>query len=857
MEAVFRLVWTTSVYAGFVGIILMILKTLLKDRISPKWHYLLWLILIMKLLVPFGPESAVSLFNVVQPVSQEIDFVRIYGQVQAGGDTQTSRDDIPPEQTQMPPAGGNASAHTWIAMTGEMLPYIWLFGAVVILSWLLYTNHTLTRKLKTNGNPAPEAIRLLLENCKKTAGIRGNPRIIVQDVVKTPSLTGVFRPKILLTPVILNLREQEISYILLHELAHYKRKDLPANCLLLLLQVIHWFNPVIWYCFLKIRQDMEVAADESVLALLDVKAHKEYGRALLAVLESFSLKNRLVPRLVGMVDDRKNIERRIKMIKMAELFQSKRRKVFFTGIFCFIILGCLLWTSAAAKEEEYNLQELLKYKTDYVGDNVKVVQLIDRLTYAHSRQEVSLQTEKQPYGISVKYHFQPTGADSKQIPAALTTNALVLFALIKNLDVLNLNWSIDGQEHRLSLTRAELQESYPRDLREYAKDAAAFETLLNSRGLTLFSYPEKYTPAMSSIPGIKIAVQYDQTAAQVKYSVDRGNLLTWDGTTGKISNKGKTAELSLTTPIYWSPSEDHPVKYQENDEIPVKISIWNKNGTVAEKQLTIKYSDSMYTVKPAPDLVISDKAQLSTGNPKSIDEAVSLAVKGRGDGYLAGEVAAEGHLILEVEEKDTMAIAYTIASFSWFGFENGIFTGISGCGAIPTVITFVKNKNGEYFLQEYKEPTDGAGYTESIQKMFPKRLWARVFQGDHYPQLVKQLEEQARQYLQGIGRNAEVKLAHVEKQLARINVEASNKLFAEFTKRDSELNLFPYWLGTKEYLVNGERFIYETSQSKSSDGYDLISFKKTKEDGTLVLEYQYKIVGNQPERVSLQSGISY
>ena len=197
-------------------------------------------------------------------------------------------------------------------------------------------------------------------------------------------------------------------------------------------------------------------------------------------------------------------------------------------------------------------------------------------------------------------------------------------------------------------------------------------------------------------------------------------------------------------------------------------------------------------------------------------------------------------------------IAYTVASIGWFGFENGIFTGVSGSGAIPTVMTFAKNANGEYSLLEYKEAEDGGGYGDSIKRNFPQRLWDSIFSGEHYPELVVQKEAQARQYLQSIGRDAQVSQGYVEKKLVDINVEASNRLFAELTKGDAELNRFPYWIGTKEYLDQGERFIYETSQGKTSDGY-LVTFRKSKEDGRIEREYQYKIVGNELTLVFLQS----
>jgi bla regulator protein BlaR1 len=658
----------------------------------------------------------------------------------------------------------------------------------------------------------------------------------------------------------LNLNDKDISYIfiLLHELAHYKRKDLLANYLLLVLQIIHWFNPVIWYCFKRIRQDMEVAADEKVLDVLESSEQKRYGKALLAVLERFN-SPRLASRLIGMIDDRKNIERRIRMIRMAELFKSKRRLFILTGILYIAILSGVLLTNPLTKQASfvignyilkvpadwkvtvgeaelifernnipfggveivgyepnqslflpnhsetkwqkdieglitkavlvnldltqpaasgdtsiknenhlyllfanekiaydiyantkyvnesqliriaksfirinnketkgYNADVLLRFKNKYVGDHVNVVNLIDNLPYADLRREVLLQTKNAPYGITVKYDFSAAGTDAVQSEITLRNNAVIMFALIDNVDIINFNLKTDEEEKNYQYTRAQIQQSFDKDLREYAKDIRKFETLLNS-----FS-------------------------------------------------------------------------------------------------------------------------QFQSRNPKSIDEAVSIAIKNRGEnGYLDGEVATEGHLILDTEEKNGNIKVYTISSFGYFGFENGIFTKISGSGAIPTVITFSKNEKGEYSLLEYKEPVDGVGYIDSVKKMFPSKLWDKVLsEGKNYPELVKQLEAQAGEYLKSIGRNAKVSVAYVEKKPVNIGVEASNKLFAEFTKYDAFLNSCPYWIGTREIIENGVRYIYETSQSKTSDGYDIISFKKKKEDGTVVKEHKYKIIGNEPQLIS-------
>ena len=247
-------------------------------------------------------------------------------------------------------------------------------------------------------------------------------------------------------------------------------------------------------------------------------------------------------------------------------------------------------------------------------------------------------------------------------------------------------------------------------------------------------------------------------------------------------------------------------------------------------------------------IISNNNSDLNNKIAENIGQAVSQAIKNKGKDYLNGEVATEGHIILEIEEKDNVVKACTISSFGYFGFENGIFTKISGSGAIPTVMTFSKNANGEYLLIKYKEPEDGECYIDSIKEMFPKTLWEKVSKANaSYSELALSQEAQAKEYLKQIHRTADVNSNYVEKKLPNINISAKNKLFAYLGKNDVFLNNCPYWLGTVEKLENGDRMIYETAQSKSNDGYDLITFRKTKADGTVIEKRSYKIVGSEPQ----------
>jgi bla regulator protein BlaR1 len=836
LNTIFHIVLMTSSYAAVVGLVILLLKSVLNNRLDARWHYLIWVVLILKLLVPFGPESSVSIFNAVPEITQpgvpQVNHVMEQQIAIAPADESPQPGEKPiPTRTGTKP----------LALVAYLLPYIWVTGTILMLLWLGVTYISLYLRLRKSSLTADARISGIFASCQTRMGVKSNLDVVIQNTIAVPSLFGILRPRILLTPAAASLSDQELQYVLLHEMAHYKRKDALANCLLLVLQSIHWFNPVIWYCFRRMRQDMEVATDERVLSVLENTEHRDYGRALLTALEGFTPSN-LAPRLLGMVDDQNNMERRLRMIKLADFFQKRRKPVLLVGVVCLVVLGAVLLTSATNKPQPvagstltYDASTLIKYKTDYVGDNSKVVNLIDQLPLASSRKEVSLQTGTAPYGITIHYDFRNAGVDQQRIKRNLRDNAAVMFALIKNVDMITYNAKMPEStgSSTFQCSRIEIQNDFPGDLWGYSKNVGRLDSFLKNLTFKVWVFPKQYTLTMSSTPGIRLLAQYEGQASKVRYSTEHGLLFT-----STASGKSGALEVAYGNPVYWSPLEQNG-QNTSDPNVEIKVAILDPKGqTLDEKKAFIIYDDRFYTVARSSSIVYGVE-------PADLNDVVSQAIKGQGMTYLEGETSTEGHIILDTEEQNGTVKVYAIASAGNFGFENGVFTKISGSGAIPTVIT-LSRKNGEYTLLEYKEPMDGSGYTDSIKKMFPRRFWDRVL-SDHgdYAALKKQEENQAREYLKQIGRSATVSADHVEKRLPEINAEASNKLFAEYTKQDAFLNNCPYWIGTRECIENGERIVYETSQSKISDGYDLITFKKTKANGTVLQERRYKIVGSE------------
>jgi len=116
-------------------------------------------------------------------------------------------------------------------------------------------------------------------------------------------------------------REQQ-RYVLLHELAHLRRWDPWINWLLSLLCLVHWFNPLVWYAFRRLRRDRELACDELVLTLTQGEGKDAYGQTIIRLLE-LGMDATNCPALTGIAENKENLERRINMIAQFRLHASQ------------------------------------------------------------------------------------------------------------------------------------------------------------------------------------------------------------------------------------------------------------------------------------------------------------------------------------------------------------------------------------------------------------------------------------------------------------------------------------------------------------------------------------------------------
>ncbi|WP_170292171.1 DUF4825 domain-containing protein [Heliobacterium mobile] len=168
---------------------------------------------------------------------------------------------------------------------------------------------------------------------------------------------------------------------------------------------------------------------------------------------------------------------------MTGLFSNNLQMKLITGLFALLGLfaGLLIYGLSgedAPPSSSSPAESLWKYKTAYVGDNSKVINLLSHLPFADLRREVSLQTQQSPYGVTVQYDFSKSAMKKTQIEPIFHNNAIAIFALIGNADQLTFKVQGTDTPSEYRYNRADIQQALDKDLRDYVKDLSSFENLL-------------------------------------------------------------------------------------------------------------------------------------------------------------------------------------------------------------------------------------------------------------------------------------------------------------------------------------------------------------------------------------------
>jgi beta-lactamase regulating signal transducer with metallopeptidase domain len=616
LENTFIAVLNMSITASVVAALIIFFRWILGNTLPKVFNYVLWAVVLVRLLVPFSLPSMFSIFNAIAVPETIMTQSPQYNGTDNNYPYRADYESVTQEKTVSDVLKYNMSS-SFPAATPEasvdpmqififIIAWIWLSGVAGLFTFSIFAYFRASRRLK-------EAVLYkhneLISQCSQKLKLNREVEIYTSDRIHTPVVCGLLKARIIL-PLDLtqDCNELELNHIITHELVHIKRLDYIIKPLAVLTLCIHWFNPIMWLSFVLSQKDMEMSCDARVLSVNNRDIRSEYAKSLLNI--AARQNGVLHGGLLAFGEN--NIKSRIKGIMS---FKKTRVWMGVTAVTVLIVFGFVLLTNGqndgtgrAAKGDnhsplilvnENDLNNMLKHRSRYIGDASNVSNLLSKLPYGDRKNGISLDTDSRPYGITVNYNLED--ADKIQnIKPVLLDNALILFSLVENVETVHFN-ILSANRYEFQFTRAEMQEYFDKDLWAYSKDKRAFEEFLMDISFDILVYPEKYTPLMSSVPGMRIDISlnaaYYNFPFNKKCSAKNGFLHTWNS--GKVSEPSKTISLP-NGPVYWSPLD----MAGTDKEDAVTISILDKEGNIMiEKQISIIKDGRYYSVKPSHDVL--------------------------------------------------------------------------------------------------------------------------------------------------------------------------------------------------------------------------------------------------------------
>ncbi len=340
-----------------IGILLLI-KHLLRNSLTSRMHYNVWYLLLALLAVPFIP---------VQPLS----FLKIFtwlGSLKHGSSFSMGtviRETVPQNQSHtanwMNDFSLSVSQRT-PSTIGLILWFLWITGILIMIVWVIKSMLRFNN-MKNSALPLQNpAVRRLYDDCLYEMHITKPVPVYSTAFLKSPVMAGLLKPRIYLPiHLISDYQANDIKYMLMHELGHYRHKDTLGNYLMNLTGILYWFNPLVWYALKEMKDDREVACDTFVLKFLNQDSYEAYGSTLIHFAEKVSLTP--FPFAAGINGNMRQMQKRIRNIAGYHpvSFRKNLHSALIYSIIAFFLSGAAPVLSIQAAENN----RCRFYETDY------------------------------------------------------------------------------------------------------------------------------------------------------------------------------------------------------------------------------------------------------------------------------------------------------------------------------------------------------------------------------------------------------------------------------------------------------------------------------------------------------------
>lgn len=234
--------WQSTLFAAVMGLLALALR-----NNGAHIRYWLWFMASIKFLVPFT-----WLYSLGSQLSWRVTPVVIQPQLSLMMDRLAAPVGLSEVNTVA--AVGSGAAHPASVSVTTIMLTVWMAGCVALLGWWLVRWVRLRRLVRT--------AKIIELNFPEKHSLQTKESVALME----PGIVGVFKPVLLMPAgIAAHLETQQLNAILAHELCHVRRHDNLTAAIHMLVEVLFWFHPMVWWIGTRLVEERESACDEAVV----------------------------------------------------------------------------------------------------------------------------------------------------------------------------------------------------------------------------------------------------------------------------------------------------------------------------------------------------------------------------------------------------------------------------------------------------------------------------------------------------------------------------------------------------------------------------------------------------------------
>lgn len=617
MNEILKLVLSLSLSGSILALMMFLIKPFIRNKVSKMVQYYLWIVVVVRLVLPFSFEGSVmnNIFYKDQPPG--VPRTESTGwSMELGSSGIVNSISLPNVERNVATGiyGYDPDHSRYLNdLFNQYLIYIWIFGAIVAFSANIIGFASFSIGLKGGNKPATHGENIMLLSLLKS---NRKVNLLRNRFVTTPMLIGLITPCIIIPDI--DFDEKKLKNILLHEISHLRRYDIGLKWITMIATSIHWFNPLMFFIKREINNACELACDESVIKNLSPKEKQDYGDTLISVVSEQKYPHGVMQ--ATMCEEKRSLKERL-----IAIMNHNKKSRFIVGLsvflMVFIISGAMYLGAGigfvegsridSVTSESFDLEQIAKHRTIYIGNHTKVGAIAGLLPVPNSnfkQRYISMKTSERPYGLTIYYELAqdrkyqgqwPIVTPNSDIEVNSRINALLVFTMIDNADEVTFAFrnsqskgELEQSQYDTSFTfqRADFEEQYG-NLSVLGKDLKALEAILRGQKTDFLGVgdvplmPEFTEDEVSSARGVvekyfrAIAAKDDAAILAALYPREH---YTMEGVRSGYVQLYGTEKRTLLS-IDYNAQDDMRYRYSDNHNLP------KENVIVFKVSFEIKY----------------------------------------------------------------------------------------------------------------------------------------------------------------------------------------------------------------------------------------------------------------------------